>query len=129
MNGKFVIRRGASWKVIRSAWVYGKDSVFFCEVGQESHLVDLPEPDKRPFFGDQFIHTIEQVDCMGVRVQRLGGANNIIAANTLLQILRSHVSRIPGETVQVRDGSHVIRAFDCFTGEDVLTGRPTAKGK
>lgn len=88
-----------------TAWVYGPDSIFFCVAGQETMRCELPEPGAVPFFDDQFVNTIEEVNGQGRRMQRLAGANNIIAAHAAWQVLLTHST---GNLI-MRDGASLIR--------------------
>lgn len=91
-----------------TAWVYGKESTFFCEVGLELHRVNLPIPDVKPFFDDQFNYTVEEIDEHGVRTARLAGANNVSAAIAAYNELRSKTNRI----IQMRQGMRFVRSSD-----------------
>lgn len=87
------------------AWVYGPESLFFCLVGHAEELCELPQPNKVPFFDDPFLHVIEEVDGDGRRITRVAGADNIIAANTVWQVL---ITQRTGN-LQMREGSRIIR--------------------
>lgn len=87
-----------------SAWVYGKDSTFHCEVGTESHLLDLPLPNSNYVLDDQFNFNVDLIDKNGIRTERLGGANSISAA---IAVFQYYVAQKRG-TVRLRHGIRVI---------------------
>lgn len=91
-----------------TAWVYGPESRFFCEVGTEQYLVDLPLPHQTPFFDDQFNFSVEEVDSDGFRYSRLAGANSIAAANAAFEVLRRSSNRV----IRMRQGFRLIRRSD-----------------
>lgn len=116
LSEPMLIRSGPDWQVCYKArgtldgrkieaWVYGPESLFFCEVGQESEIANLPSPNKVPFFDDQFLHIIELVDRHGKREERLAGANNIVAANAAWAVILNH----RGGIIQMREGSRILR--------------------
>lgn len=116
LSDPMLVRCGTNWQVCYkargsiddrkvTAWVYGPASIFFCEVGKEDQVCDLPKPSLRPFFDDQFVHMIEELDENGTRLERLAGANDIIAANAAWQVITTNRRGI----LVMRDGSRVVR--------------------
>lgn len=117
ISGDMLICFGGRWQVCYqargnkdgrklTAWVYGPESRFFCEVGTETYRVDLPEPMASPFFDDQFNNTIVEVDENGIRTNRLAGANNISAAIAAYEALVAQIDR----PIEMRQGMRVIRS-------------------
>ena len=95
------------WRTV-TAWVYGRESIFFCEVGQEQHVVDLPDPKKVPFFDANFSFTVDEVNADGFRFKELAGADNIVAANAAYQVYRHNRAGI----VRLRHGGRMLRRSD-----------------
>jgi hypothetical protein len=95
------------WRTV-IAWVYGRESIFFCEVGQEQHVVDLPDPKKVPFFDTNFTFTVDEINEDGFRFKELAGAENIVAANAAYQVYRHNCSGI----VRLRHGGRLVRRSD-----------------
>lgn len=88
-----------------SAWVYGEDSKFHCEVGAESHLLGLPLPESNYVLEDQFNFNVDLIDKHGIRTERLGGANSISAATAVFEY---YAAQKRG-TVRLRHGIRVIK--------------------
>lgn len=95
------------WRTI-TAWVYGRESIFFCEVGQEQHVVDLPDPKKVPFFDTQFPFTADEITSDGFRCIELAGAGNIMAANAAYRVYKHNMKGI----VRLRHGGRIVRRSD-----------------
>lgn len=120
VSGEMIICYSGKWQVCYQArgkiddrkalaWVYGPDSKFFCEVGDEQFRCDVPIPDTRPFFNDQFNYTIEMIDEEGVRLERLAGAGNVsVALAAYLEAIRTHPNRL----IQMRTGMRLVRRSD-----------------
>lgn len=119
ITGDMLVCFGGRWQVCYqargkvedrkvTAWVYGPESRFFCEVGTEQYLVDLPLPHQTPFFDDQFYFSVEEVDSDGFRYSRLAGANSIAAANAAFEVLRRSSNRV----IRMRQGFRLIRRSD-----------------
>lgn len=92
-----------------TAWVYGKESRFFCEVGSEQFRVNLPIPDTKPFFDDQFNYTIEEVDENDIRIHRIAGAGNVSIAIAAYQEAKI---KMPDRIIQMRQGMRLVRRSD-----------------
>lgn len=93
---------------IVTAWVYGRESIFFCEVGQERYVFDLPNPDEKPFFDNAFNHSIDEITSAGHRIRKLGGAHNVVAANAIYQV---HKLNSPG-IIRLSEGCRFMRRSD-----------------
>ena len=91
----------------RIVWIYGKERVYFCDVGKESAVYQLPGSEKENFFGDRFTYSIEEVYEDGRRMERLGGMNNVVAAQRAFTELLSHNSK--RTRLMLRHGSFVMR--------------------
>lgn len=91
-----------------TAWVYGPESRFFCEVGDETYRVDLPIPMMTPFFDDQFNFTIVEIDDKGIRIDRLAGANNISVAIAAYETALTKTNR----KIEMREGMRVVYRSD-----------------
>jgi hypothetical protein len=95
------------WKTI-TAWVYGRESIYFCEVGHEQHIVDLPDLKRMPFFDATFNFTIDEINSDGFRFSQLAGAESILAANAAYQVYKQNCSGI----VRLRHGGRLVRRSD-----------------
>lgn len=93
---------------IVTAWVYGRESIFFCEVGQERYVFDLPNPDEKPFFDNAFNHSIDEITSDGHRIRKLGGAHNVVAANAIYQVHKFNSSGI----IRLSEGCRFMRRSD-----------------
>lgn len=92
-----------------TAWVYGTESRFFCEVGTEQFRVNLPIPDKNPFFDDQFNYMIEEVDENGIRIHRVAGSSNVSVA---IAAYNEAKIKTPNRIIQMRQGMRLVRSSD-----------------
>lgn len=119
ITGDMLVCAGGRWQVCYqargkvedrkiTAWVYGPESRFFCEVGTEQYLVDLPQPNQTSFFDDQFSFSVEEVDSDGFRYSRLAGANSVTAASAAYDVLRRSSNRV----IRIRQGFRLIRRSD-----------------
>ena len=119
ITGDMLVCAGGRWQVCYqargkvedrkiTAWVYGPESRFFCEVGTEQYLVDLPQPNQSSFFDDQFSFSVEEVDRDGFRYSRLAGANCVTAATAAYDSLRRSSNRV----IRIRQGFRLIRKSD-----------------
>lgn len=93
---------------IRDVWIYGKERIYFCDMGRESAVYQLPEHEHTNFFGDRFTFSIDEVYVEdGRRKERLGGMNNAAAAQRAFTEMLSHRSK---ETrLMLRNGGFVMR--------------------
>lgn len=119
ITGDMLVCAGGRWQVCYqargkvedrkiTAWVYGPESRFFCEVGTEQYLIDLPQPNQTSFFDDQFSFSVEEVDGDGFRYSRLAGANSVTAATAAYDVLRRSSNRV----IRIRQGFRLIRRSD-----------------
>lgn len=93
---------------IRDVWIYGKERIYFCDVGREAAVYQLPGSEKENFFGDRFNFSIDEVYAEdGRRKERLGGMNNVVAAQRAFTELLSHHSK--RTRLQLRQGGFVMR--------------------
>lgn len=58
-------------------------------------------------YEDAFTFSIDTVDADGKRKERLGGMNNVYAANVAFDELLFHYN--PGEILQLRQGGRIMR--------------------
>lgn len=93
---------------IAMAWVYGRESIFFCEVGQEKYPFDLPNPNEKPFFDNAFNHSVDEINEDGSRIRKLGGAQNVMAANAIYQVHKFNSSGI----IRLSEGGRLMRCSD-----------------
>lgn len=92
----------------RDVWIYGKERIYFCDVGREGAVYQLPGSEKENFFGDRFNFSIDEVYAEdGRRKERLGGMNNVVAAQKAFTELLSHHSKTT--RLQLRQGGFVMR--------------------
>ncbi|ASW06326.1 hypothetical protein [Rhizobium sp. 11515TR] len=108
-NGEWQVcskaRRGHGERIV---WIYGKERIYFCDVGRECAVYQLPGSEKENFFGDRFNFSIDEVYPEdGRRMERLGGMNNVVAAQRAFTELLSHHSK--RTRLQLRQGSFVMR--------------------
>lgn len=109
-------RRGHGERIV---WIYGKERIYFCDVGRESAVYQLPGSEKENFFGDRFNFSIDEVYAEdGRRKERLGGMNNVVAAQRAFTELLSHHSKTT--RLQLRQGGFVMR--DEFGTDDYKEG-------
>jgi len=77
-------------------------------VGREAAVYVLPGSEKDNFFGDRFNYSIDEVYVEdGRRKERLGGMNNVVAAQRAFTELLSHHSKTT--RLQLRQGGFVMR--------------------
>lgn len=88
-------------------WIYGKERIYFCDVGKEQAVYQLPEYEATNFFGDRFTWSIDEVDGTGRRLERIGGANNVVVAQRAFDEYLSHVTK--RTRIQLRQGGFVMR--------------------
>jgi hypothetical protein len=91
----------------RDVWIYGKERAFFCDVGSEEDIMLMPEPVKRNFFGDRFIHAIDELAPHETRAVKVAGANNPYAAAAAFEALLAHT--MPDRRLTLRDGGRIMR--------------------
>ncbi|MDK4703914.1 hypothetical protein PH562_16810 [Rhizobium sp. CNPSo 4062] len=108
-NGEWQVcskaRRGHGDRIV---WIYGKERIYFCDVGRESAIYVLPGSEKENFFGDRFNFSIDEVYVEdGRRKERLGGMNNVVAAQRAFTELLSHHSKTT--RLQLRQGGFIMR--------------------
>ncbi len=73
----------------------------------ESAVYQLPGSEKENFFGDRFNFSIDEVYNDGRSKERLGGMNNVVAAQRAFTELLSHHSK--RTRLQLRQGGFVMR--------------------
>lgn len=87
------------------AWLRKGDGVFVCEVGKENQVEDMPDIDRPNFYGDKFVHAIDETDANGKRTGSLAGANCVKAATAAFHAL---VPRYCNRRIILRDGSRIM---------------------
>ncbi|OOG73890.1 hypothetical protein B0E45_06265 [Sinorhizobium sp. A49] len=87
------------------AWLRKGDSGFFCEVGKENQVEDMPDIYRPNFFGDKFVHAIDETDANGKRTSSLAGANCAMAATAAFHAL---LPRYRNRRIILRDGSRIM---------------------
>ncbi|MBZ7921675.1 hypothetical protein LAC81_07755 [Ensifer adhaerens] len=87
------------------AWLRNSDGEFFCEVGKEHQIEDMPDIDRPNFFGDKFHHAIDETDDAGKRTRSLAGADNIRAARAAFDAL---VPQYSNRRLILREGARIV---------------------
>lgn len=87
------------------AWLRNSDGQFFCEVGKEHQIEDMPDIDRPNFFGDKFLLAIDETDDAGKRTRSLAGADNIRAARAAFDAL---VPQYSNRRIILRDGARIV---------------------
>lgn len=114
-----LVRSGADWAICFMArgrldghdqpvlaWLREADERFWCVVGEEQQIEDMPVPMRTNFFGDQFTFSIDEITVEGKIIQRMGGANNIIAARAAFNV---YVAEYPAHCrIRLRQASRPI---------------------
>ncbi len=72
-------------------------------------MVDLPDPQKVPFFDANFPFTVDEITEDGFRFKELAGADNIVSANAAYQVYWHNRNRI----VRLRHRGRLVRRSDC----------------
>ncbi|MBD9539976.1 hypothetical protein IB276_10985 [Ensifer sp. ENS04] len=88
-----------------SAWLREVDGAYFCEVGKECQVEDMPEVGQTNFFGDRFNLAIDETDDVGKRTRSLAGADNIRAARAAFEAL---VPEYANRRIILRDGARIL---------------------
>ncbi|MOA61616.1 hypothetical protein D3C78_1868000 [compost metagenome] len=65
----------------------------------------MPDIDRPNFFGDKFVHTIDETDDNGKRTASLAGANCVIAATAAFRAL---MPRYRHRRIILREGSRIM---------------------
>lgn len=114
-----LILRGAEWAICFMArgtlagydhpvlaWLREVDECFWCVVGEEQQIEDMPVAMRTNFFGDQFTFSIDEITVEGKIIQRLGGANNVSAARAAFNFYATEYP--PHCRISLRQGSRPI---------------------
>ncbi len=92
---------------VRLVWIYGKERLVFCYVGQESDVYQLPGYEQTNFFGDRFTFAIDITDADGKIIEKIAGANNVVVANRAFdEVLHHHT---PSTYLRLRQGGFIMK--------------------
>jgi hypothetical protein len=89
----------------RLIWIYGKERLMFCYVGQEDAVYPLPESEPENFFGDRFTFAVDEIHMTGEH-EKIAGANNIYAARAAFDEYLHHQNK--RSILRLRHGGRII---------------------
>ena len=113
-----LVRKGDRWQVCyqtivtiegksESVWLYGPPAMIFCRSDEAEQWEELPLPFRVNFFGDRYVHVIEQIGIDGRREISLGGCNDPHAAQVAFDCLLDNTQ--PDRKLILREGGRIMR--------------------
>jgi hypothetical protein len=90
-----------------TAWLRQSDEAYFCSVGKEDQIENLPLPLVRNFFDDPFIYAIDETDATGKQKERIAGVDHSTIAQATYEATVGVYS--PDKFIVLRHGGRILR--------------------